>query len=111
MIKINFVTSFVYSVGQIGLGLLVHPYQTMQMLVEDKIFAWMSLLPTALLASLTIVWRYGLVPFLSMKLTFIHPFFSQEMLPLFTNWVTFFMLYWQILLLYLLFRFRSVFSE
>lgn len=104
--------SFVYSLGQITLGVLVHPYQTMQMVVEDKIFVWMSLLPTGVLAVVTVLWRFGIVPLVRIVFTCTEvPFFACDYLHVISNWLTFFCIYWQVLLLYLLFRFSWVFKK
>ena len=104
--------SLVYSVGQIGLGLLLHPYQTMQQLVEDKVFVWMSLLPTGALAVVTVGWRFGLVPLVRLVFSCASSgFFLCNYISFVSNWLTFFMIYWQILLMYLLFRFWWVFRK
>lgn len=107
---IHFLNSFVYSVVQIGFGLLVHPYQSMQSLVRDKVFVWMSLLPTLVLAVITWGWRWIIVPlvqyFFSCSTT---SFFLCEYLSFFAYCLVFFCFYWQILLIYLLFRFKNIF--
>ncbi len=103
--------SVLYSVGQITLGLLVHPYQTMQSLVEDRIFVWMSLLPTVVLALVTIAWRVAIVPGVRVVFSCADGGVlasACEWLPFFSNWLTFFCVYWQVLLLYLLLRFHLV---
>jgi hypothetical protein len=107
----NAFLSILYSVGQLTLGLLLHPYQTMQSLVEDKVFVWMTLLPTGVLAIVTVLWRFLIVP--AVQLVFSCQktgFVGCTWLPFFSNWLTFFCLYWQILLLYLFFRFSSIFK-
>lgn len=108
----NALLSIFYSVSQLTLGLLLHPYQTMQSLVEDKVFVWMTLLPTGVLAIVTMMWRFVIIPavqlFFSCQRT---GFVSCSWLPFFSNWLTFFCIYWQILLLYLLFRFSTVFKK
>jgi hypothetical protein len=112
MNKLKFVKSFLYSLGQITLGLLLHPYQTMQSLVKDKIFVWMSLLPTAVLAIITLLWRLLLVP--AVKLVFscqISSFVGCDWLSFLSNFLTFFCIYWQMLLFYLLLRFSRAFED
>jgi hypothetical protein len=119
MRTVTVVASVAYSIGQLTLGLLLHPYQTMQSLVEEKVFVWMALLPTGVLALVTLLWRFGVVPVVQLV-------FSCSAggvlvgeglvalcgwLPFFSNWLTFFCVYWQVLLLYLLFRFQTVFSK
>ncbi len=101
-----------YSIGQISLGLLVHPYQTMQSLVEDKVFIWMALLPTGFLAILTVFWRFLIVPLVRIVFSCqATGFFLCHYLEFVSNWITFFCIYWQILLLYLLLRFHKVFHS
>ena len=105
-------SSIIYSLGQITLGLLLHPYQTMQSLVEDKVFIWMSLLPTGVLAIAILGWRLLVVPIVRLVFSCQQTgFWGCELIPLFSHWLTFFCLYWQILLLYLLFRFSWVYKK
>ncbi len=103
------ILSIIYSTGQITLGLLLHPYQTMQMLVEDKVFVWMSLLPTLVLAIVTVLWKFVIVPVVRLVFSCSTTQFAGcHYLVFGSNWITFFCIYWQILLLYLLFRFKKV---
>lgn len=134
MKKSFFFRSFLYSSSQITQGLLVHPYQTMQSLVREKIFVWMSLLPTVVLGVVTVVWRGVLVPVVQLifscergsvgwlgwvvREVFQRPEWlaasaakSCSALPFISLWMVFFCLYWQILLFYLLFRFRRAFRN
>lgn len=105
----NFCFSFTYSVLQIAQGLLIHPYQTMQSLVEEKVFTWMSLLPAFLLAIITVLWKYLLVPVVRVVFSCsTSNFFACDYLVFFSNWLTFFFVFWQVILIYLLFRFRLV---
>ncbi|PIY79625.1 MAG: hypothetical protein COY81_01685 [Candidatus Pacebacteria bacterium CG_4_10_14_0_8_um_filter_43_12] len=104
------VVSFVYSLGQITLGLLLHPYQTMQSLVADKIFIWMTLLPVGVYVITKILWLFLIVPtvrfvFSCSKTSFV----GCDLIPFFANWLVLFCIYWQILLIYLLLRFFFVF--
>jgi hypothetical protein len=104
--------STLYSVSQLGLGLFLHPYQTMQSVVQEKVFVWMALTPTAVLAVATVLWRFGIVP--AVRLIFScqqHSAWVCGWLPFVSNWLVFFCIYWQILLFYLLFRFTLVFGE
>lgn len=110
--KTSNLISFIYSIGQISLGLLFHPYQTMQSLVQDKVFVWMSLLPSLFLALVTIVWKYGFVPVVRIVFSCQETgFMLCNWLDFFSNWLVFFCIFWQILLLYLLLRFSLVFDE
>lgn len=112
MHKRNAFFSFIYSLGQITLGLLLHPYQTAQSLVRDKVFIWMILLPTGVLGIVTTLWRFIVVPLVRVVFSCQGSFLGGcEFLSFFSNWITFFCIYWQILLLYLLFRFGMVFGE
>jgi len=106
------VASVIYSIGQITLGLLLHPYQTMQSLVQERVFIWMTLLPSGILALITLAWRFVVVPLV--RLVFSCSAGGElaiacTALPFFSNWLTFFCIYWQVLLLYLLVRFHSAF--
>jgi hypothetical protein len=106
------IVSLIYSLGQITLGLLLHPYQTMQSLVRDKVFVWMTLLPTLVLALVTVLWRFAVVPIVRLVFSCqTSGFGGCEFLPFASNWLTFFCIYWQILLMYLLFRFSWVFRD
>jgi hypothetical protein len=110
-IKPFFFSTF-YSVGQLGLGLLLHPYQTMQSVVQEKVFVWMTLVPSVVLAVLTIVWRFVIVPLVQLLFTCRdYQLWACHLLPVASNWIAFFCIYWQILLFYLLFRFTVVFNQ
>lgn len=97
-----------YALGRISLGLLLHPYQTMQSLFKERVFIWLTLLPTQILALITIGWRLILVPA-------VREFFSCQASGLFlcgwltflSNLITFFCVFWQLMLLYLLVRFTK----
>lgn len=104
--------SVVYSIGQITLGLLFHPYQTMQSLVQDKVFIWMTLLPIGVYVIAKVVWFFVLVP--TVRFAFscsTTAFFACDLIPFFANWLVLFCVFWQILLLYLLLRFFFVFEK
>jgi len=104
--------SVIYSISQIIGGLLLHPYQTMQSLVRDRVFVWMSLLPMAVLAITTVVWRFGVVPLVQLIFSCAASgLWLCNWLSFLSNWLTFFCLFWQILLLYLLFRFTVAFKK
>jgi len=103
-------SSGAYSIGQVALGLIVHPYQTLQSVVQEKVFIGMVLLPTAVLAIVTVAWRFFIVPVIQTLFSCSpHHLLACSSLPFFSNWITFFCIYWQILLLYLFFRFSKVF--
>lgn len=105
-------SSFFYSLFQISQGLLLHPYQTMQSLVREQVFIWMSFLPSIFLVGLTLIWRYIL--FIILKFFISHIFLIAPLVSavkFFGNCLIFFCLYWQIVLGYLLFRFREAWKN
>ena len=105
-------SSFIYSIAQITGGLLLHPYQTMQSLARERVFAWMTFLPVAVYILAKIVWFFVIVP--TVRFVFscqTSSFFGCDVIPFFANWLVLFCVYWQILLFYLLIRFWIVFSE
>jgi hypothetical protein len=111
MVTFKLVSSVGYALGQITLGLLLHPYQTMQSLVKDKIFSWMALLPTGVLAVVTILWRFVIVPLVQLVFSCQSTgFWGCSWLPFVSNTLTFFCFYWQVMLIYLLFRFSAAFK-
>ena len=89
--------------GQASLGLLLHPYQTMQDLVEEKVFIWLGFLPTGLLI-------IGLVAWLAVVKTLLFMFLFAGLWIFALLWFSLFCLIWQVLLLYLLIRFWQAFS-
>lgn len=104
--------SLLYSLAQITQGLLLHPYQTMQSLVQDKVFVWMTLLPAVVLAMVTVGWRFVIVPVVRLVFSCqATGFIGCDFLPFISNTLTFFCIYWQVLLIYLLFRFDWVFEN
>jgi len=134
MKKARVFRSFVYSAAQITQGLLVHPYQTMQSLVREKVFVWMTLLPTFVLGIVTVFWRGLMVPVVQLIFSceggstgwlgwVVREIFQKpewlsmsaagscQALPFISYWMVFFCLYWQIMLIYLLFRFRMIFRD
>lgn len=104
--------SSIYSLGQITLGLLFHPYQTMQSLVQDKVFVWMTLLPTGVLALITLLWKLLIVPVVQLVFSCQNASLPVcAILPFISNSLTFFCIYWQLMLLYLLLRFSQAFKN
>lgn len=113
----DFLVSFFYALGRFAIGLLIHPYQTMQLLVEEGVFVWLAFLPAMILGFATAAWRALLLPILRISSRFICQGWQQTCLGLGTAWMSFaatwivvFCIYWQILLLYLLFRFYTAFK-
>ncbi len=100
------IKSLAYSIAQITQGLLLHPYQTAQSLVRERVFAWMLWLPTLTVGSIYFFWKLILVPMVRLVFSCQESGFGMcGLLPLFSDWLLFFCLYWQILLLYLWIRF------
>lgn len=92
--------------GQVTQGLLIHPYQTMQNLVREKVFVWLSFIPTVFFVLVLISWRLlGNIP-----ICFEFSFFV-ELFHFFLIWILNFLFYWQLLLIYFLIRFSLVFWQ
>ncbi|MEX0896308.1 MAG: hypothetical protein WDZ94_05270 [Patescibacteria group bacterium] len=109
---VQFFASVVYALGQITLGLLLHPYQTMQSLVRDRVFIWMAFLPTVVFVLAKILWIFLIVPLVQFVFSCqAVTFWGCELIPFFANWLVLFCLFWQILLGYLLLRFWLVFGQ
>ncbi len=113
--RVYFISS-IYALGRFCLGLFLHPYQTMQLIVEQKIFVWLTLLPSFFLVLLSLSWRLMIRPFLlflKMRTDFGHVFFDSVLVSnasfFVMIWIISFCVYWQVILLYLLFRFSSAF--
>ncbi len=107
---INFVVSFIYALLRFAFGLLVHPYQTMQNLVEERVFIWLAILPTVVLAFLTIFWNLILLPLLLVILN-LDGYLISKTVSLIATWFTMFCFYWQLMLFYLLIRFKLSFKQ
>lgn len=104
--------TFTHSVGKITLGLLLHPYQTMQSLVKEKTFVWMTLLPSVVLAIATALWKYITVPIVRTVFScHTDRIVLCDWIPFISDWLTFFCLFWQIMLLYLVYRFKWAFQN
>lgn len=104
--KAKALRSLFYATGQITLGFLLHPYQTMQAVVADKVFAPLFVLPIVLLFSVIVAWKNLVVPL-------VRVFFSCagsgvvicDWLPYISKVVIVYCWLWQVLLLYLFLRF------
>ncbi len=94
--------SLIYSGGQMFLGLLLHPYRSMQLLVKNKI-----LLPFAFYPSLIALFFY-----LSLRIDQLAWAYSGLFLAQFAYQLLFFFcFYWQLALFYLWFRFNRAFKN
>ena len=105
----SFSLSFVYAVLRIFGGLLLHPYQTLQLVVREKVFLWMSVSPGALLAVLIVLWRLWVLPTLEywFQCAPDHLYLCQSA-EVVAVWIGFFCLYWQLMVSYLTIRFLLV---
>jgi hypothetical protein len=134
--------SVLYIVGRFILGLLLHPYQSMQILLEEKVFVWLTLTPAMLLAIITLAWRGLFLPGLSaifnlsawaeLSLDFglkptlfgLEPGLGfvplgllelnltvKDLVSFISTWLILFLLNWQVLLMYLLVRFKLAWQE
>ncbi len=112
----DFLVSFFYALLRFAAGLLVHPYQTMQLLTEEVIFVWLAFLPTLILGFLTLIWKMTLEPVTRVIGLLISNGMQAGLLgegvwfSFVVTWVVVFCLYWQLLLFYLLLRFTSAFG-
>ena len=101
------IKSFCYATARFSLGLLIHPYQTMQLLVKQKMFVWIAMLPTILLSASFLLSRAWTVIFSKMAFSLTPVLFNlPELYSFVSTWLTVFCLYWQLMLLYLLLRFN-----
>jgi hypothetical protein len=109
----NLTYSIAYSLGQIILGFLLHPFQTMQILVRDKYWLWMVLTPSVILLLGFILWQSTwtiIFYFFAPTPEFLLPLFGLLLL-LIKHWFFYFCLLWQILLLLLLIKFWRFFRH
>lgn len=109
---IKFIASSIYAVCQIIVGLVLHPYQTLQTVVQERIFVWMSVFPSFLLLFLIVNWRIWILAFLEFWFE-CRPHFPIlcQVAEVVALWITFFCVYWQILVGYLTFRFVVAFRN
>lgn len=96
--KIYLGLSFIYALARFSYGLLVHPYQTMQLVLKEKFFIWLILVPTLTLGLITGIWHW-------LTLSLLAEIANLRGVILVGNWVTFFCFYWQVMLFYLWLRF------
>lgn len=93
----TFLVSFSSISVRLVYGLLKYPYQTVWQITEHKPFSPLLLTPAAVFGVLKVVW-YCLVWFIFGRPT-------SPIIDLLANWLVFFCLYWQGLIIYLTFRF------
>lgn len=91
------IESFVYSASQMFLGLLIHPYRSMQLLVRNKVLIPFALYPVILLLLILLLLNVIDVVGLLYQQSFLFSFLVQ--------WLLFYCFYWQLILLYLFLRF------
>jgi hypothetical protein len=105
------IEELLYSLAKITWGLLVHPYQTMQSLLRQKSFIWMMLLPSVVLFFAKSLWLLVIVPVVQYIFSCSTSYFlGCAFIPFFANWLTFFCVIWQLMLIYLLIRFSKAFK-
>ncbi len=110
--KSQVLASAAYSVGQITLGFLLHPYQTMQTVVMDKVYAWMFLFPIGLLLAIISLWKNVIVPVVRIYFSCSEvSFFMCDWLPYLSKVVILYCWLWQGLLLYLFLRFYFLYKD
>ncbi|MFA6814372.1 MAG: hypothetical protein GX943_01455 [Candidatus Pacebacteria bacterium] len=102
MDKLTFIESLIYSLAQIVLGLFLHPYQSMQNLVRDKVFIPLMFLPTLLAGIFYFLFAWWLLALFYDSSLFFRLVYRSFF---------FFFLFWQILLIYLFWRFRRAFRN
>lgn len=109
---LKFFVSSVYAICQIAVGLVLHPYQTLQSVVQEKVFLWMSVFPGVLLFFLIVNWRMWMLAFLEFWFD-CSPHFPLlcQLADVMALWIAFFCVYWQILVGYLTIRFILVFQK
>ncbi len=107
---LNLLLSFIYSLGRFALGLLLHPYQSMQLLTEHKMFIWLTLLPTAILGLLTLLVRLLFLVLDNFVLLTSCPE-SAAIYSFLSTFIITFCIYWQLMLFYLLVRFKNLFNS
>jgi hypothetical protein len=106
------VLSVVYSLAQIAQGLLVHPYRTMQSLVRERVFFVLTFLPVLVWVFAKLLWSLVIVPVVRLVFSCsASGFVGCEFIPFLTNWLLYFCILWQMMLVYLLVRFEYAFSE
>ena len=104
--------SFVYSLSQISLGLLSHPYKTMQLVVKGKLFSFVTLLPTAFLVFIILSWRLIITPLIRIFYSCSSQhIFLCDFLPFLAHFMILFCFFWQLMLVYLLFRFYLLYRS
>jgi hypothetical protein len=102
MDKLSIIESLIYSLGQIILGLLLHPYQSMQNLVRDEVFVPLMFLPSLLASIFYLLFAWWLLDLF---------YDSSLIFRLIYRSFFFFFFFWQILLVYLFWRFRRAFRQ
>lgn len=104
--------SGLYAVCRISAGLVLHPYQTLQSVVQEKVFLWLTILPSVILVFLMLNWRFWILPNLEIWFE-CHPHYPYICagVHILAAWISFFCLYWQLLVGYLTVRFLLAFKK
>jgi len=102
--------SFGYWFGALSLGLLIHPYLTLRKMVRDKLMRPLAFLPVVTVACLWvgsgIILTVGGLVFRALGI--VPPWWLISSLEFLFWWVVWFLILWQVVLGYLLFRFLVV---
>jgi hypothetical protein len=94
--------SLLYSSVQLLVGLVLHPYRSMQLLVRKKVLLPFAFYPTLI----------ALILYLLLQINFIYSIYqSFFLIKIFYQVVLFFCFYWQLALFYLWIRFSRVFNR
>ena len=94
--------SVIYSSGQMLLGLFLHPYRSMQILVKNKILLPFVFYPTFFILFFYLFLRVDVISYFYSNI-FIFRFLYQVFI--------FFCFYWQMALFYLWIRFNRAFAK
>ena len=94
--------SLIYSAGQLLLGLILHPYRSVQILVKNKIFLPFIFYPSLFFVSFFILLRVNLITNLYQQFLVFKLFYQTGLV---------FCFYWQIALFYLWLRFTRAFAK
>lgn len=107
----HLIASGIYAVLRISAGMILHPYQTLQSVVQEKIFLWLTVLPAGFLFVLMLSWRWWVLPNLEIWFD-CQPYYPYvcRIVRIIATWISFFCLYWQILVGYLTIRFLQAFK-
>lgn len=107
------ILSLGYWFSSTNLGMMLHPYKTVRELVRKKGFSPMIFSP---MVWVSVFWGLAVVSIVfgrvgARETGLIYPKWLYDLLELFFWWITWFMILWQVLVLYLYTRFKAVFKK